>query len=125
MFTVLVTGATGNQGGGVIQALLSARSNSGIAMNIRALTRSTNSVSAVKLENQGVKLVQGDLFNAAALERALAGCDAAYLVTDFRNPRDLEREIDQGKNFIAAAEKQGMCAFAGLPNALPDNQAVP
>lgn len=59
--SILVTGATGNQGGAVIEALLASPRSSDFT--IYALTRSSNSPSAKKLAAKGknIKLVQGDL----------------------------------------------------------------
>lgn len=56
---ILVTGATGKQGGAVINALLKANAD----FEILALTRNTNSPSAQKLVQKStkVKLVSGNL----------------------------------------------------------------
>jgi len=51
---VLVTGATGQQGGSVTTALL----NRGFS--VRALTRNTSSDSALALVERGVEVVRGD-----------------------------------------------------------------
>jgi len=59
--TLLVTGATGKQGGAVINALLNSPEAAGF--NILAVTRDTASKSARALaqRSQYLKLVQGDL----------------------------------------------------------------
>ncbi len=67
--TVLVSGATGNQGGAVAQALLAS------GHRVRALTRNTESSRARRLADQGVELVQGNLDDARSLGRALHGTD--------------------------------------------------
>lgn len=104
MATVLVIGATGQQGGGVIEALLASGRTD---LNIRALTRNPASSAAKNLTNRGVKLYQGDLENRDSLVAALSDVDAAYLVTDFRGPGDVEGEFQQGKNFVDAAKETG------------------
>lgn len=65
---VLVTGATGQQGGAAISALLS-RDTQGIFSPILAVTRNPNSDSAKALaaKSNRIKLVQGNLDNPEAL----------------------------------------------------------
>lgn len=60
--TVLITGATGKQGGSVIQALLDQNAD----FEILAVTRDASSKSAQKLEKKSsnIKLVQGNLDQA-------------------------------------------------------------
>ena len=53
--TILVTGATGRQGGAVIRHLLPQR------WKLRAFTRNPNGHAAKQLSGQGVEIVQGDL----------------------------------------------------------------
>lgn len=104
--TILVVGATGQQGGGVINALLSTGRSD---LSIRALTRNPSSSSAKALEKKGVQPYRGDLLDRQSLVKALAGVDYAYLVTDFRGPEDIEGELKQGKQFIDAAKEAGGC----------------
>jgi uncharacterized protein YbjT (DUF2867 family) len=61
--TIIVTGATGRQGGAVINALL------GSDFEILALTRDKSSHPAQKLiaKSSNIKLIQGDLDNVAAI----------------------------------------------------------
>ena len=62
---VLITGATGKQGGSVIDALLVAKAD----FEILAVTRDTESLSATKLASKSpkIKLVQGNLDNPVEL----------------------------------------------------------
>lgn len=62
---ILVTGATGKQGGAVVRALINADAD----VEILALTRNPESPSAQKLQKRSskVKLVQGDLDQPAEL----------------------------------------------------------
>lgn len=67
---ILVTGATGKQGGAVVQALLaSSRRND---FTIYALTRSGDSPAAKRLaaKSESIKLVQGDLDHVDAIFKA-------------------------------------------------------
>jgi len=56
---ILITGATGKQGGATINALLN--SPEAKAFTLLAVTRNAESESAKKLKDKGVKIVQGDL----------------------------------------------------------------
>jgi uncharacterized protein YbjT (DUF2867 family) len=67
---ILVTGATGKQGGAVINALLS--SPSAKDFTILAVTRNAESGSARKLVERGVKIVQGDLKDVEAIFKEAA-----------------------------------------------------
>lgn len=73
-FTVLVSGATGNQGGAVAQALI-ARGH-----KVRALTRNTSSPAAARLAAQGAEIMQGNFDDAQSLGKALKGIDTFYLM---------------------------------------------
>ncbi|WP_112249035.1 SDR family oxidoreductase [Kribbella monticola] len=70
MTTILVTGATGRVGRHVVQGLLEA------GTTVRALVR--NPAGAALPE--AVEVVQGDITDAATVERAAAGVDAAFLL---------------------------------------------
>src|SRR5215204_964989 len=69
---VLVTGATGKQGGHLVRELL-ARGHS-----IRALTRKPESPAAVALAERGVTIVPGDFEDQGSLERAVRGGDTVF-----------------------------------------------
>jgi uncharacterized protein YbjT (DUF2867 family) len=71
MSAILVTGATGKQGGSLIQNLLSKNA----PFQILAVTRNTQSPSAQKLSQQSSKisLVQGDLDHPAELFKTAQG----------------------------------------------------
>jgi nucleoside-diphosphate-sugar epimerase len=62
---VLITGATGKQGGAVIDALLASPEAS--SFTILAVTRNVESASAKKLIEKGCKLVQGDLQDVSGI----------------------------------------------------------
>jgi len=102
--TVLVTGATGRQGGAVIRHMLRNE------WKLRALTRSPNAPAAQELRRQRVEIVQGDLEDPASLERAAGGVYGIYSVQDFWSV-GAKREVDQGKNLAEAAKKAGVEHF--------------
>jgi uncharacterized protein YbjT (DUF2867 family) len=102
--TVLVTGATGRQGGAVIRHMLPK------GWKLYALTRHPNNPAARDLACQGVEIVQGDLEDPASLERAARGMYGIYSVQDFWAV-GARREVQQGKNLADAAKKAGVEHF--------------
>jgi uncharacterized protein YbjT (DUF2867 family) len=62
---ILVTGATGRQGGGLIKSLLASPDPS--LIHIFALSRNPQSPAAVKLKEQGVTIIKGDLNDVPAI----------------------------------------------------------
>jgi uncharacterized protein YbjT (DUF2867 family) len=102
--TVLVTGATGRQGGAVVRHL------SPKGCKLRALTRNTSSHEAQDLARRGVEVVQGDLEDPASLDRAVKGAYGVYSVQDFWAV-GAKREVRQGKNLADAAKKAGVEHF--------------
>lgn len=102
--TVLVTGATGRQGGAVVRHMLAK------GWKLRALTRDPGSHSAQELAREGVELVQGDLEDPASLPRHVQGVYGVYSVQDFWAV-GARREVQQGKNVADAAKKAGVKHF--------------
>jgi uncharacterized protein YbjT (DUF2867 family) len=101
---VLVTGATGRQGGAVIRHMLLK------GWKLRALTRNTSNHAAHELARSGVELVQGDLEDPASLPRAVQGVYGVYSVQDFWAV-GAKREVQQGKNIADAAKKANVTHF--------------
>src|SRR5579864_2159373 len=102
--TVLVTGATGRQGGAVVRHMQPK------GWKLRALTRNPNSYSAEQLARPDVELVQGDLDDPGSLERAARGVYGIYSVQDFWTV-GAKREVQQGKNLADVAKKAGVEHF--------------
>lgn len=102
--TVLITGATGRQGGAVVHHMLSK------GWRLRALTRQCSSYGAERLVGQGVEVVEGDLDDPTSLERAAHGAYGTYSVQDFWTA-GARREVQQGKNVADAAKKAGVEHF--------------
>jgi uncharacterized protein YbjT (DUF2867 family) len=101
---VLVTGATGRQGGAVVRHLLPK------GWKLRALTRNPNSHAAQDLAHRGVEIVQGDLEDVTSLERAARSVYGIYSVQDFWTV-GAKREVQQGKNLADVAKKVGVEHF--------------
>ena len=98
---VLVTGATGQQGGAVVQALLAKNHR------VRALTRNVDSPQAKQLAKQGVELTVGDFTDPDSLLRATTGIDAIYaMTTPFESGE--KAETAQGIAIIKAAKQTGV-----------------
>src|SRR5688572_21196625 len=99
--TILVTGATGQQGGALARLLLEKR------RNVRALTRRADSPAASELRGHGAELAIGDFDDRASLERAMRGVDAVYLMaTPFG--AGIEAEVRQGTTAADVAADAGV-----------------
>lgn len=98
---VLITGATGKQGGAVARELLAR------GFTVRAMTRKTDSPAARALAERGAQVVQGDLDDAGSLERALAGAWGVWAVQNTWEA-GVEREEEQGKRQATVARQSGV-----------------
>ncbi len=99
--TILVTGATGAQGGATVNALLER------GHNVIAVTRNPNSDAAKALSAKGVDVRQGDYTDPAAITRAAQEADSAFAVsTSFEV--GASAEIDQGKTLVNALHAAGI-----------------
>lgn len=92
---VLVTGATGAQGGAVARALLRE------GWPVRALTRRPDSDAASALRRAGAEIVGGDFSDASRLVTAMNGTSAVFGVTNYWEHFGLEAV--HGKNLVDAA----------------------
>lgn len=100
---VLVTGATGMQGGAVAHALLRA------GHPVTALVRDPSSAPAQALAGQGVVLATGDLEDVASLQAAGVGHDAVFSVQLAGvDPADPGAEVRQAGNIVTAAQGAGI-----------------
>jgi uncharacterized protein YbjT (DUF2867 family) len=98
---VLVTGATGKQGGAVAQELLRR------GCRVRAMTRKPESEAARALEALGAEVVQADLDDEASVKRALEGAWGVFGVQNTWQS-GVEREEEQGKRLAELARKTGV-----------------
>src|SRR5712671_6797958 len=95
---VLVTGATGKQGGHLVSELLS-RGHS-----VRALTRKPESPAAAALAELGVTIVPGNFDDEGSLERAARGVDTVFAMsTPFEGGS--KTETLEGINIVRAAQR--------------------
>lgn len=108
---VTVFGATGAQGGAVVEALLA-----GGEFKVRGVTRSLGSKKAKDLTLQGVEMVQGSFDEPESLDTAIAGSYGVFLVTNYWEGMDGARETKQGKCAVDACLKAGVkhLIYSGL-----------
>jgi len=101
---VLVTGATGQQGGAALRHLRAR------GFPVRALTRDTNASAARTLAAAGVEVVQGDLDDRASLDSALTGAYGVFSVQNYYLT-GFEGEVRQGTVLADAAKAAGVRHF--------------
>lgn len=115
---ILVTGATGKQGGAVIKALLASEASSDFT--ILAVTRNSSSPSAQALaqKSDNIKLVQGDLDDCPALFAAALQATAKTPIWGvfsvqqaIQDGATKEREEQQGQSMVDAALANGVKQF--------------
>lgn len=131
---LVVLGATGTQGGSVVDTFLAEP-----GWTIRGVTRNASSAAAQKLQARGVEVTTANLDKPASLVAAFKGAYAIFSVTDFwgmygalamqggatptGEPANVyagKLEEQQGKNvFDAAAQTEGLqrLVFSSLSNA--------
>ncbi|CAK7203295.1 hypothetical protein SEUCBS139899_006026 [Sporothrix eucalyptigena] len=115
---ITVFGATGNQGGSVIAALLAAPALAS-KYAIRGVTRDPTKPSAQKLRDKGVEPIKADLSDPASLTSAVTGSTAVFAVTNYWDTMSKTTEETQGKNIVDAciAAKVQHLVWSSLPNA--------
>ncbi|GAB1734836.1 hypothetical protein NU195Hw_g9320t1 [Hortaea werneckii] len=102
-----IFGATGNQGGSIIDLVLASPELS-TKYALRGITRDPSSAKSQALASQGVDMVQADLNDVASLQRAMQGAYGAFGVTDFWAVMSKEVEFQQGRNLFEAAKAAGV-----------------
>ncbi|WP_020390268.1 NmrA/HSCARG family protein [Kribbella catacumbae] len=111
---IAVVGATGSQGGGLVQAILA---DAGQRFAVRALTRNARSEKSLALVAAGAEVVEADLDDEASLRKAFDGADGAFVVTNYWVERTraeeaartrAEMELKQAENAARAAKDAGV-----------------
>lgn len=106
MKIILVTGATGRQGGAVTRHLLER------GYQVRAMTRHPEGNAAQKLQEQGVEVVRCDMENLEQLEMAMNGVYGVFSLQNFwEKGVEHDGEVRQGKNVADIAKKVGVQHF--------------
>jgi uncharacterized protein YbjT (DUF2867 family) len=101
---ILVTGATGQQGGAVARELLAN------GHKVRAMTRRPESDEAKALAALGAEIVQGDLNDAGSLKAALKGVWGVFAMQNTWEA-GVEGEEEQGKRIAKLAKEAGVQHF--------------
>jgi uncharacterized protein YbjT (DUF2867 family) len=101
---VLVTGATGQQGGAVARQLLSR------GHKVRALTRKPQGEAAKALAASGAEVVPGDLDDVGSMEKSLRGVWGVFSVQNTWEA-GVEEEERQGKRLAELARKASVSHF--------------
>src|SRR5579875_3300369 len=100
---ILVTGATGHQGGAALRHLRTK------GFPVRALTRDPDKLAAGALRAEGAELVRGDLHDIDSIRRALDGVYGVYSVQNWQE--GAESEVRQGINLADAANRADVSHF--------------
>lgn len=101
---VLVTGATGQQGGAVARSLLAS------GHKVRALTRNPDSPAARALAAHGAEIAGGDFDDEPSIDKALAGVWGVFAVQNTWTA-GVEGEEKQGKRVAQLARRAGVHHF--------------
>lgn len=102
--TILVTGATGTQGGAVARELLKR------GYSVRGLTRNPDSERARAMADMGAEMIKGDFDDAESLAAAMDGAYGVFAVTNFWE-HGYVTEIAHGEQLIDAAKAAGVEHF--------------
>lgn len=103
---VTVFGATGAQGGSVVNALLEDGK-----FRVRAVTRNTRSEKALELARRGCEVFKADLDNEESIFKALKNAYGCFVITNYWEHMDKDKEVKQGKAIIDIAYKQQVQHF--------------
>ncbi|WP_162224575.1 NmrA/HSCARG family protein [Halorussus amylolyticus] len=105
--SVLVTGATGTQGGAVADHLLSGDHGE---FEVYALTRHPESTEAHELGERGAEVVSADLAEKNSIRPLVEDVDTVFGMTNFWEV-GYEGEVEQGTNLAEAAAEAGIDHF--------------
>lgn len=129
--TIVVVGASGNQGSGVVRALLNSKATRDMIWLVRGTTRDPNSAKAKKFladhqtTDNRLTLVAGNVYDQASLQDAFADAYGVFAITSeyypgrlLMNREDMQHEVEAGYNIVLAAEKCGIehFVFSSLPD---------
>src|ERR687883_1578618 len=116
---ILVTGATGQQGGSLARLLLQKKHK------VYALTRNTQSSAAQDLRNRGANIVKGDLDDPNSLQHAVKDVESIFLMgTPFED--GTEGETRRGQLVADIAKENGIehLVYSSVANA-DKNTGIP
>jgi uncharacterized protein YbjT (DUF2867 family) len=106
---VLVIGASGFVGGRLIPELIKKN------IKLRLFVRDPAKVADIKNSGADIEVFRGDLLSGEGLEEASSGVHSAYYLVHsmggksiFKNTEYAEKDKQAARNFIAAADKEGL-----------------
>lgn len=102
---IVVFGATGSQGNGLVHAILNDPESE---FSVWAVTRDPSSDKAKKLAELGAEVVKADINKFDEVKKALKGAYGAYFVTFFWEHFSPETEQNNARNFAKAASEVGL-----------------
>lgn len=114
---ILVTGATGRQGGAVIRHLLKQN------FKVRAITRDPEKPSSQSLKAKGVEVFKGDMEDVPSLHQAMKGAYGVFSLQNYwEKGVGYDGEIRQARNLAQAAKDENVshivqASIAGCDNA--------
>ncbi|SPJ76110.1 related to nitrogen metabolic regulation protein nmr [Fusarium torulosum] len=112
-----VFGATGNQGGSVVRAILNDPALSK-EFKIRGITRDVSKPAAKELASKGVEVVAADMNTAEQVAPAVKDAHTVFLVTNYWDTGSGNMEVSQGKAVADACKTAGVkqLIFSSLLN---------
>jgi uncharacterized protein YbjT (DUF2867 family) len=103
--TIVVVGATGAQGGGLVRAILNDPDHE---FNVRAVTRDVSTDKAKELARLGAEVVTANVDDLESLKKAFQGAYGAFCVTFFWDHFSPEKENNQAKAMAEASKHAGI-----------------
>lgn len=102
---IAIVGASGNQGGGLVRAILEDPSG---GFTARAITRDASSEKARQLAILGAEVVAASVDDIESLKTAFRGAHAAYCVTFYWDHFSPEKELAHAASLAQAAKDAGV-----------------
>ncbi|KAJ4267125.1 hypothetical protein NW762_003223 [Fusarium torreyae] len=102
-----VFGATGNQGGSVVRAILNDPALSK-EFKIRGITRDVSKPAAKELSSKGVEMISADMNTVEQVAPAVKDAHTVFLVTNYWETEKGNGEIAQGKAVADACKAAGV-----------------
>ena len=103
--TILVSGATGSQGGAVARHLMAR------GFSVRAMTRDRDKARREGPGGAKIEWVEADFDDRDSLDEALRGVHGAYSVQNPWQAGGTDAEVRQGRTFAEAARDAGVAHF--------------
>jgi len=116
---IVVIGATGQQGSGVVDALLATGE-----FKVRGVTRDPKSTQAQALAKKGVEVVAGNVLEPATIKQALTGAYGFFALTDAWNKEQAEKgEYEIGKALVDVAKEAKVTHFIWASLSNPEKES--